>query len=95
MREYRDSLVFVVHELERKTVNRSFDFANPKIVILGLARQGLALARFFVQAGAQVVISDMASAEKLADEVTAAKALAVELVLGEHPLTLLDNCDLL
>ena len=76
-------------------MNRSFDFANQKIVILGLARQGLALARFFVQAGAQVVISDMASAEKLADEVTAAKALSVELVLGEHPLTLLDNCDLL
>jgi len=76
-------------------VSSNFDFTNQKIVILGLARQGLALARFFVQAGAQVVISDMASAEKLASELTLAHTLPVELVLGEHPLTLLDGCDLL
>ena len=37
-----------------------------KIVILGLARQGVALARYLAQTGAQVVISDMQPAEKLA-----------------------------
>ncbi len=76
-------------------MSSSFDFTNQKIVILGLARQGLALARFFVQAGAQVVISDMASADKLAAELTLVNALPVKLVLGEHPLTLLDDCTLL
>jgi len=43
-------------------------FHGKRIVILGLARQGLALARFFTAAGAQVTVSDAAPAEKLAAE---------------------------
>ncbi len=70
-------------------------FADKRIVILGLARQGLALARFFARAGAQTVISDAADAEKLATELAQLGDLPVELVLGGHPLTLLDGCDLL
>ncbi|MBX3012837.1 MAG: UDP-N-acetylmuramoyl-L-alanine--D-glutamate ligase [Caldilineaceae bacterium] len=73
----------------------AFDFTNRKVVILGLARQGLALARFFVQAGAQTVISDAAPATKLTQELTQLGQLPVELVLGAHPLSLLDGCDLL
>lgn len=72
-----------------------FDFTGRKVVILGLARQGLALARFFVQAGAQTIISDAAPAEKLTSEIAQVGDLPVELVLGGHPLTLLDGCDLL
>ena len=74
---------------------RTPSFAGMRIVILGLARQGLALARFFVHAGAQVVMSDAAIAETLAEEAAAARRLGAELVLGGHPLTLLDGCDLL
>lgn len=73
----------------------SFEFTHHKVVILGLARQGLALARFFVRAGAQTVISDAAPAAKLAQELVQLDQLPVELVLGEHPLSLLDGCDLL
>jgi UDP-N-acetylmuramoylalanine--D-glutamate ligase len=72
-----------------------FDFAGKKVVILGLARQGLALARFFVGQGATVVVSDAAPAEKLEAEIAALADLPVALVLGEHPPTLLDGCDLL
>lgn len=71
------------------------DFRHKRIVILGLARQGLALARFLVRQGAQVVISDAAPAEKLATELTKLGDLPVELVLGGHPLSLLAGCDLL
>jgi len=70
-------------------------FAGKKVVILGLARQGLALARFFVQAGAQTTISDAAPAEKLTQEIAQLGELPVQLVLGGHPLALLDECDLL
>jgi UDP-N-acetylmuramoylalanine--D-glutamate ligase len=70
-------------------------FAGKRIVILGLARQGLALARFFVAHGAQVIISDAAPAERLTTELAKLDGLPVELVLGGHPLTLLDDCDLL
>ncbi len=65
------------------------------MVILGLARQGSALARFFASLGAKVVISDLASAEKLKDEIAALADLPVELVLGSHPLSLLNDCALL
>ena len=70
-------------------------FAGRKVVILGLARQGAALARFFVGAGARVVISDLASPDKLQPEIEALGNLDVELVLGSHPPALLDNCALL
>ncbi|RIK43144.1 MAG: UDP-N-acetylmuramoyl-L-alanine--D-glutamate ligase [Chloroflexi bacterium] len=72
-----------------------FDFTDRRVVILGLARQGSALARFFVHQGAQVVVSDAAPVEQLQPEIEALGALPVELVLGAHPTTLLDGCDLL
>ena len=71
------------------------EFAGKRVVILGLARQGLALARFFAAAGAQVTVSDAATAESLAAETTKLEKLPVQLVFGGHPLTMLDDCDLL
>ena len=71
------------------------DFRGQRIVILGLARQGSALARFFTRAGAQVTISDAASEEKLAADIARLGDLPVKLVLGGHPPELLDACDLL
>lgn len=69
--------------------------AGRRVVILGLARQGMALARFAVGSGARVTISDLAPAESRAREVAAMRALGVALELGGHPLRLLDECDLL
>jgi UDP-N-acetylmuramoylalanine--D-glutamate ligase len=71
------------------------ELVGKRIVILGLARQGLALARFLVAHGAAVTVSDAAPPEKLQAELARLGDLAVELVLGGHPLTLLDGCDLL
>ncbi len=76
-------------------MSRLLPFANQNIVILGLARQGLALARFFVQQGAQVTISDLADEAKLTSDLIKLGNLPVKLVLGGHPLSLLDGCDLL
>lgn len=70
-------------------------FTGRRIVILGLARQGLALARFFCSCGANVAVSDLASADTLQAELAALGDLPVELALGSHPLSLLDGCDLL
>lgn len=70
-------------------------FAGKKVVILGLARQGTALARFFAAARAHVVVSDLAPAEKLQAERAALGDLPVDLVLGSHPPSLLDGCALL
>ncbi len=73
----------------------SYSFRHKQVVILGLARQGSALARFFHTAGAQVTINDAASADRLGPELESISDLPVDLVLGDHPLSLLDQCDLL
>ena len=65
------------------------------MVIVGLARQGSALARFFCAQGAQVVVTDLGRPEQLRAQVDALAGLPIEYVLGEHPLALLDGCDLL
>jgi UDP-N-acetylmuramoylalanine--D-glutamate ligase len=70
-------------------------FSGRRIVILGLARQGVALARFFLREGAQVTISDVASADQLAAPLAELDGTMVRLVLGSHPIDLLDGCDLL
>ncbi len=72
-----------------------FDFRHQSVVILGLARQGIALVRYFCAAGAHVTVSDAAPAEKLGAELNAIADLPVKLALGGHPLSLLDGCDLL
>ncbi len=70
------------------------DLFPASVVILGLARQGVALARFFAERGARVTISDRRSAEMLATEMQALIELPVRYVLGEHPFSLLDDCEL-
>lgn len=70
-------------------------FAGKKVTILGLARQGTALARFFCAENATVVVSDAAPAERLAEPLAEIAGLPVHLQLGGHPLSLLDGCDLL
>ena len=72
-----------------------FNFEKRNVVILGMGRQGLALARFFAAAGANVTISDVAPAHKLAEELEQLGDLPVALALGGHPPNLLDDCDLL
>jgi UDP-N-acetylmuramoylalanine--D-glutamate ligase len=71
------------------------DIHGARIVILGLARQGVALARFLVQAGAKVTISDLRDGEALADRLVELEDLPVRYALGEHPLSLLNKTDML
>jgi UDP-N-acetylmuramoylalanine--D-glutamate ligase len=69
-----------------------------RLVILGMARQGTALARFAVEAGALVTLSDLRPAEVLTEAIQSLADLPAERLryaLGEHPPALLDDCDLL
>lgn len=68
---------------------------NKRVVILGLARQGTALAQYLVAQGAQVVVSDAKPAGQLSDALAALSNLQIEYALGGHPPTLLDGADLL
>ena len=66
-----------------------------RILILGLARQGTALARFLVQQGANVVVSDLRPAAQLRDPLEQVADLPLDLVLGGHPPTLLEGAEML
>ena len=69
--------------------------AGQHIVVLGMARQGKALARWLPTIGARVTLSDSRPPDVLAGDVAAFAGQPVEFVLGGHPLTLLDDCDVL
>ena len=71
------------------------DWTGKRVLILGAARQGLALARWLSLHGAHVTLSDMRSADdlRLARESLAEFPLHWE--VGGHPLELLDATDVL
>lgn len=70
------------------------DYADKKVVVIGAARQGQALARFFSKRGAQVVVTDMRSEDKLGKELETLKSLPVTLDLGGHHIEILDGASL-
>lgn len=69
-------------------------YSGERILILGAARQGLALARFLAKQGAQVTLNDNRPADALPAVSTALAGLPIRTVFGGHPLALLDEADL-
>jgi UDP-N-acetylmuramoylalanine--D-glutamate ligase len=69
--------------------------ADHHFVVLGLARQGLAVTRWLMEQGAQVTVSDGKPEADLQVPIDALRDLDVKLVLGGHPFSLLDECDVL
>ena len=71
------------------------DYRDQNVVILGLARQGKALARFFASAGARVTLSDLKPAEELMDEMMELSEFSLGYEFEEHPLQMLENANYL
>lgn len=71
------------------------DWQGKKVVIVGAARQGVALARYLVNHGAQVTLTDRRHEDELRAAFETLEGIDVKWVLGEHPLSLLDDVDLL
>ena len=71
------------------------DLYGKRLLILGLARQGKALARFAIGVGAKVTITDLRSPEKLRDILDELSDLDIRYVLGEHPMELIGEADIL
>jgi len=70
------------------------DYRGRRVVVLGIARQGIALARYLVGHQATVVVSDLRPAEELRHALAQLADLSVAAVLGGHPVALLDGADL-
>jgi UDP-N-acetylmuramoylalanine--D-glutamate ligase len=71
------------------------DWTGKRILILGAARQGIALARWLSRHGSIVTLSDSRPLEALASAQTSLADTNVQWAAGGHPLELLDATDLL
>lgn len=71
------------------------DWSEKRVVIIGLARQGKALAQFLSQKGVEVVVSDQKSAEQLGTEIEELAAYELTYQFGSHPISLLEGTDVL
>ena len=70
------------------------NWTDKNILILGAARQGLALARYLTKHGAKVTLNDKRMPHELQDEQDSLKDVDVEWVLGAHFSSLLKDKDL-
>lgn len=65
-----------------------------RVLIIGAARQGQALARFLSSHGAQVILNDQRTQEEMKLEIQKLGNSSIEWVLGHHPISLLERVDL-
>lgn len=66
-----------------------------RVLVIGAARQGLALSRFLEERGASVILNDNQSQESLSEAMQELSDLNITWVVGEHPLEALEGVDLL
>ena len=79
---------------ENRRMESQVDWTSQRVIIIGAARQGLALARYLVQRGARVLVNDRQPLDRLTAAQEALAGLPVDWVGGDHPLSLLDGADL-
>jgi len=71
------------------------DVEGKHIVVVGLARSGIAVARFLKSKGARVTLTDQATEEILGAFAAEARQLSVNLELGRHAPSTLNAADLI
>ena len=67
---------------------------DKRVVMVGAARQGLALSRYLAEQGASVILNDRRPEQELQDARADLKDLDISWVIGSHPLDILDSADL-
>ena len=70
------------------------DWQGMRVLVLGAARQGLAATRYLLRNGASVIINDQKSADEFHKIIQDFSNMAVQWEFGGHPLSLLQNVDL-
>lgn len=70
------------------------NWTGKRVLILGAARQGQALARWLARHGARVTLNDLRPLDDMRAIQTALSDVDVEWVLGGHPIELLERVDL-
>ena len=65
-------------------------YENQRVTIVGLGREGVALAKFLARQGAKVSVSDIKGEEALGDRIDELANLPINYLLGGHPEELLE-----
>ena len=71
------------------------DFENKKVLVVGLAKTGLAVARFLKDRGAHVTVTDLKKEDELGSYARDALAMGISLQLGVHEIESFTNSDLI
>src|SRR5512145_3495484 len=66
------------------------NWKGKRVVIIGAARQGLALARYLARHGAHVILNDRRQPEQLTAEMESLARYKIEWATGGHPLGILE-----
>jgi len=70
------------------------NWLGKRVLIIGAARQGQALARYLSAKGAVVTLNDMRKPEEMLHEMQNVEQFNITWALGSHPLSLLENVDM-
>ncbi|MDY6866616.1 MAG: UDP-N-acetylmuramoyl-L-alanine--D-glutamate ligase [Chloroflexota bacterium] len=71
------------------------NWEDKRVLMIGAARQGIALSRFLAEHGAAVILNDHRPQESLKEAQEELSDLDITWVTGEHPHGILDNVDLI
>lgn len=71
------------------------ELKGKKVLVVGLARSGVAAARLLVSHGAMVMANDLKPEAQLAAQAAELRKLGVMLSVGSHPESLFENADLI
>lgn len=66
------------------------NWKGKRVVVIGAARQGLALARYLARHGASVVLNDQRKPDEMGQAMAELAKFEIEWVLGSHPAEILD-----
>ncbi len=69
-------------------------FPYQSVLVLGLAKSGTAVAKLLNRNGIKTIVNDLKAVESDA-HVQELQNLGMEIILGEHPLSLLDGIDVI
>ncbi len=71
------------------------ELAEKNILVVGIGKSGLAVARFADKRGATVTVTDLCDEAALAPHIPELKQMGARLVLGQHPVELFMQADLI
>jgi UDP-N-acetylmuramoylalanine--D-glutamate ligase len=80
---------------EEVAMKQSESWSGMRVIIIGAARQGIALARYLIRQNANVVINDRLPIDQLGEAQKALAGEQITWIAGGHPLSLLEDADLL